>query len=197
MRPFLRAAACLVFFVLACGKVHFPTEPTVCATSGGTVGQVSGTIFTEGGSPISEARVTIGGRSSRTDGGGRFSLEAPSGPALLEIEAPGYLMASGQITVIAGSGSLRAVLPDSSSTKVLFGRVLEACSGRPIAGARIGLPSYFVTSSPDGTYILIGLGANTTFGFGVEREGYKTIGPGAFRIFGGPTARDYFMERAQ
>ena len=119
-------------------------------------GQVNGTILTERGSPISDAIITIAGRSSRTDGAGSFSLEAPPGTSTLEIEAPGYVRATGEITVI-GNSTLRAVLPASFDSRVLFGRVLDACSGRPIAGARVGLPNYFVMSSNDGTYVLMEL----------------------------------------
>ena len=196
MRSLAALAGCLAFLVLACGKIRLPTEPAFCATDAGTQGQVSGSILTDGGSPVSDARITIGDRSGRTDAAGRFSLEAASGSAMLEIEAPGHLRATGRITVTSGSSALRAVLPASSGTKVLFGRVLEACSGRPIAGARVGLRDYFATSLSDGTYVLVGVGANTTLDFRVERSGYKTIGPGAFRLFGGPEARDFLMERA-
>jgi Carboxypeptidase regulatory-like domain len=193
MRVF-RVVVYLGFLALACRKLHLPTDPTGCGTDEGMQGQVNGTVFTESGGPISDALITIAGRSSRTDGAGRFSLEAPPGPSTLEIEALGYVPPTGEITVI-GTSTLRAVLPTTFASRILFGRVLDACSGRPIAGARVGLPNYFVTSSSDGTYVLAGVGGGTTLDFRVERDGYKTIGPGAFRLFWAATARDYLMER--
>ena len=195
MRTIVSVVVCLVLVAPGCDKVRLPTEPAHCATDTGTPAQVSGTIRSDSGILIGNARVTIGGVSTSADGAGRFSLDTPSGPSPLEIEAPGYIPGRGEIMVTAGSNTIRAVLPSGYGTMVLSGRVLEACSGRPIAGARIGVPGAFATSASDGTYVLLNVGGGTTFEFRVEREGYKSIGPGAFRLFSTATARDFLLER--
>ena len=151
MRSIASSAVCLVFLSLGCDKIRLPTEPSQCATDVGMPGQITGTVLSDSGSPVSDAHVTLSGTSTTSDGAGRFSLDAPSGPATLEIDAPGYVPAQGNIVVTAGTGAIRAVLPRGyGSVIVLFGRVLESCSGSPIAGARVGVPGGFATSASDG-----------------------------------------------
>jgi Carboxypeptidase regulatory-like domain len=82
------------------GSFHFPG----CTTVGN--GTLSGTV-TDGTNPITGATVTLGNRTTTTDGSGNYSFTVPAGTYPTETaDDPGYTTASASTLVVPDGGTL-------------------------------------------------------------------------------------------
>src|SRR5262245_34895501 len=167
MRRFAPFTILLSICLIACDRkhrFHLPTEPTRCSAGLAMTANVRGQVVTSGGQPIANAEVQLGGRTIIANTDGEFSFrELTSGTIPLIVRASGYYDANGQIQMMGGDNRLLVPLARNiSGSGILFGRVLDSCTGRPIAGARVGTPDAFVFSASDGTYTLTCC-YNTTF----------------------------------
>ena len=161
-------------------------------TDSGYTSVLQGSVLTEDGAPIGFATITVGTQSTTADGAGNFKMDLMSGTYPITIAAPGHMTAIGTLVIAGGLSTFRTAIAPDQRTSTLFGRVLEACTGRPIAGARVGSPSANVLTNADGTYALHCC-FNSVTDFTVTKSGYKTIAPQLMRT-GGATARDWLME---
>ncbi|HOG46882.1 MAG TPA: putative glycoside hydrolase [Anaerolineae bacterium] len=111
-------------------------------------GQVSDA---ETGLPLAGTVVTFAGRSTTTDASGAFDLRDLRGVPLLRIEAPGYDTAGSLALVgqaLSGGAPKRFCLQPAE----LHGRVLDAETHTPIAGATIAAGAAQATSDAEGRY---------------------------------------------
>jgi len=95
LRPWNSLILCLVFFPsLPANGQKIPNPPTCEASSDSPAQTLSGTVADPTGARIASAtiRLECGERSlqARTDGAGRFTLNAPAGPYRLRFEATGF-----------------------------------------------------------------------------------------------------------
>jgi hypothetical protein len=82
------------------GSFHYPG----CTPVGN--GTLSGTV-TDGSSPISGATVTLGSRTTTTDGSGNYSFSVPAGTyPTLTADSPGYTEGSASSLVVPDGGTL-------------------------------------------------------------------------------------------
>jgi len=200
-----RVLAFLLAILVAAGCKHehrSPTDPgggpaALCATDAGMPASVAGQVRTFDGQPVGNVPVRLGAQTVVADAAGNFSFpQILSGPAEVQVNAPGYLQASGSVMVLAGPNRVDLLLLSREPRRLLYGRVFEDCSGMPIAGARVGTTSYSMLTAADGSYALPNIGENTTFDFRVEKEGYKSTPSGSFRIFGeGSRSADFILQR--
>jgi hypothetical protein len=93
------------------GSFHYPG----CTTVGN--GTLSGTV-TDGASPISGATVTLGSRTTTSDGSGQYSFSVPAGtyPSLLA-DQPGYAEGSAATLVVPDGGTLTKNFTLSKATQ--------------------------------------------------------------------------------
>jgi hypothetical protein len=82
------------------GSFHYPS----CTTIGN--GTLSGSV-TAGASPVSGATVTLGSRTTTTNGSGAYSFTVPAGTyPTLTVDQPGYTEASASSLVVPNGGTL-------------------------------------------------------------------------------------------
>lgn len=120
-------------------------------------GTVSGRVVNMGGGVIPGATVSAAGQSTSSNSAGNYTLNnVPSGPVTLLAAAPGYMNASANVTVTAGSTTTapKVVLPYSTGT--VSGTVTDS-EGNPIAGASVGYGAGTATTNADGVYTLKGM----------------------------------------
>ncbi len=119
-----------------------------------TVGVVEGVVLAAGTHrPVANAEVSIGNRHTRAGADGRFRIEdVESGDAMLTAQKavfePGHATAR---VVAAETVAVEIELSPITYGRVT-GRVIDADSGRPIAGADVSLGEQRLTSGPDGRF---------------------------------------------
>jgi vitamin B12 transporter len=102
-------AVAAAFLLLAAGL-----QAVVPARAAAATVRVTGTVVDERGAPVEFATVHAPAlrRGVATDDGGRFALDLPEGPCVLEAVQLGYQKARVTLAVVAGLAPLRLVLRD-------------------------------------------------------------------------------------
>lgn len=118
------------------------------------------------GQPLAGATVSVESRETTTDAAGRYRLLRVRRGGKLVIKAKGYAPVS---QVYEGQANLEAVLRPNTLT----GTVVDAESGKPIAGARVAAGDQLATTGADGSYLLTELPANPTLL--VTAKGYEKM----------------------
>ena len=122
-------AAAFFSFIFFAGAVGAPAADAPAS------GQITGTVKSSGGSPISGARVTASGpaiASATTDGTGAFTLTVAPGIYRVSVESGGFQPAAlSDIAVVAGSAQPLAIVLNAADLSSLrtIGRVTTAARG--------------------------------------------------------------------
>ncbi|MGE3512131.1 MAG: hypothetical protein AB7N65_24980 [Vicinamibacterales bacterium] len=129
---------------LSCEGGHPPTDPTPTTPlviNGRVIDYVSG-------SGVSRVGVSFGVRQLQTDTTGRFTVEVPPGD--YEMRVAGEDDAA--TVLVRGPWSTATYLARGGTCTARYGAVLNARTGRPIAGATISLGAAVTTTDADGWY---------------------------------------------
>lgn len=149
-----------------------------------TTGLVSGKVFAAATQqPLAGVQVSLAGatpRSVLSDATGAFDFGAVEpGPVTLRLEKPGYLTLTGAAAVEAGRAlSLQVGMTPAGgfvddSPGEIGGRVLDARTGEPIAGAQVDLGGALAaTSAADGAFRIPGV-PRATYQGAVGAAGYQ------------------------
>ena len=136
-----------------------PREETIPAELHGNsvlMGQVVNAIS---GAPVAGAKVTAGGnvQGVEADAEGKFTFEGLCrGPVEIEVAATGFVAQKVSMEIAEQEETIRVELHGNS---VLTGRVVNAISGSPVAGAKVtapGVPQGFETDA-EGEFSVEGL----------------------------------------
>ena len=147
----------------------------------GLTAVLSGTIQSKTGQPLQNATVSAGASSVFTDAKGQYTLNNLSpGTATITVARSGYKTVTATLTLAAGQRYLFSptlypnnVTPPSTAT--LQGRVLDAATQKPLAGAQISLPGNSVAQSgADGRFSLANV-APGPFVLTIELPGYQSM----------------------
>jgi len=194
-----RSLVLLALLALSCNRNNEITNPFEgCAgLSLGEPASLEGRLHTPGGAPVTGVKVTLDG-NVQTDVGvdGRFAFSGVRAGLHSLTYSPGMFPLSGQLQVVKGNNYVDVVVSTDFNQGWAAGRVLDACTGRPIASARIGTEGAFVTTGPDGTYNKPAC-CNSSFGESVRANGYVSAHYGVARVFGRTQLMDFVLERAR
>lgn len=153
---------------------------------GAAAGRLGVEVVDEGDVPVEAARVRVLARRlspvgsvdrrSATDAAGaaRFLGLPPRADLYVVVDADGFADPPWATVTLPGEGdaSVRVVLPRG---RTLTGTVTDAATGRPVAGARIGMnwtQTHAVETGTDGHYELPGWTGRNVLEVGVTAEGY-------------------------
>jgi hypothetical protein len=124
--------------------------------------------------------VTVSGTTTTavTDADGRFAFGALSaGELVLEFSLVGYGSSSGKLMIAQGSsvdiGTVE--LQPTTATTTLTGRILDAASADPIAGASVEAAGFTATTESDGSYRIEGI-TSLEFKLTASAPGFLTGG---------------------
>jgi RHS repeat-associated protein len=129
-------------------------------------GTITGTVTDQNGQPLAAAAVRITGtaNATATDGAGKFNLTAPAGLYTLTVSKFGFLSITTTPFTLAAGGSFAAgTIRLQPAPGLITGRVVDAATGAPLAGATASLAENgdstvtdaagaFSLSEPAGTY---------------------------------------------
>jgi thermitase len=139
-------------------------------------GGITGTVTDAGsGSPIAGATVTDGTRTTTTDASGEYII-AGVPPATYQVTASKAGYESSSLTVTVSEGNTAAT--DLSLTRIIVpgtitGRVSDAGSGSPIAGATVTDGTRTTTTDASGEYTIAGVPPGT-YQVTASKEGYES-----------------------
>ncbi len=146
-----------------------PTDPSV---------QVKGVVVdAESGVPLAGASVAVTGGSAQSDNAGAFLITGLTAVQLaIEISRTGYQTVGYSAAAPAGSvidlGQVRLPRAVAATSTTVIGKVLDAVSGAPIAGASVSVQGGGGTiSAADGSYRIEGITA-TQFTLSASAVGY-------------------------
>jgi len=149
--------------ILAGGILFFnpqlPTTPP-SATTGSLIGKVYDAVTNQ---PIEGASIALaGGPSTTTGGNGAFTItDIPPDTYEVTIAAPDYIPQVYQAMIMAGvTTDVQTVyLSPSAQSTTITGRVIEAETGKAIAGATVTVPETGATAktASDGVYMISGI----------------------------------------
>ena len=131
----------------------------------------------EGGKPLANVSLEVGGRTGTTDAAGKASFEGlPPGPLSVKLTADGYQPGDEAASVVAGKTAELAVQLLSAKKRVpatISGQVRSAQGGRPIA-ATLELPEAKIKTRADaqGSFVFRVPGGEYTVR--VSAKGYRT-----------------------
>ena len=142
---------------------------------------VSGTVMSCFGGLVEHATIVVGNNSTTTDSNGRYSVTVPCG-------------SSGNVTVTAVDHESYGTVIDTDVPSVdldvilnavchVTGTVRSDLTGNPVSGAEVNLneDAYTATTDENGHYdITIVVGAPTTYGMTVSKDGYTFSGEVTF-----------------
>jgi len=191
-----RPLVLLALLFLSCNKLTNPFEG--CAGLGlGSSGSLEGRLHDDTGSPVPNAAITLGmNRQTTTDNDGRFLFADVPGGTYTLTYTPVSSPVSGQIHVTSGRNVIDFVLPSRSDAGWATGRVLDACSGHPVAGATVGSSLASTVSGADGTYTLF-VCCSSANGQTVSKDGYVAQPFSIGRVFHQTVLQDFILERAK
>ena len=156
------------------GSFHFPS----CTTVGN--GTLSGTV-TDGSNPIAGATLTLGSRTTTTNGSGNYSFTLPAGTyALLAASKPGFSPASASsIAVPDGGTATRNFALSAAATSGCFADNTQTAFQRGIPSNcdLVSSPGAVVLSSPDNTQAQNTSVSPTGFGFNNTSWAGQTFTP--------------------
>jgi hypothetical protein len=193
-----RSLVVLALLVLSCHGNEITNPFEGCTGLGiGEAAALEGRLHTPDGAPVTGVKVTLDG-TAQTDVGidGRFAFSNITAGLHTLTYSPTSFSLSGQLQITKGRNYADVVTATNFNQGWAAGRVLDACTGRPIAGARIGTETSFVTTGPDGTYNKFAC-CNTSFGESVSANGYANAHYGVARVFGHTQLMDFVLERAK
>jgi hypothetical protein len=183
----------LIITLSSCGLLTDPEEQ--CGGFRTGAASLDGRLYYADGRGVAHAAITLGmNRQTETDADGSFSfrdLTAGTYP-LRSVDSP-YLL-RGDIQVTRGRNVVRIIVPNQSFSGWAAGRVLDACTGRPIAGARIGWPDHYIETDGNGTYVR-GACCNSEFGVMIWKDGYIAQPFSGSRISAATLLHDYELTR--
>lgn len=142
-----------------------------------------GKVADEAGNPLAGAEVRIGGTSlyQLSDSAGNYAFYLSPGTYDVNASLYGYMpwTVSGKV-LAAAEESVQDIVLQARPLCSLEGRITDAVSGAPLAGARIrleGLGSYSAESGEDGSYVLDSLlgGLDIRYALQVKAFGYETV----------------------
>jgi len=192
MSRFLVVLALLSF---SCNRDQL-TRPFGACTgfSAGQPASLEGRLHYDTGAPAAGLKITLDGNVQvETDAGGQFVFPALE-TGVHTLQSTGI---SGEMQIAQGRNYVDFPVPTYSTSGWAAGRVLDACTGRPIAGAKVGNDSNFTTTAADGTFNKFSC-CNTSLGETVSANGYATFNYGSNgRIFQHTKVVDYLLQRAK
>ena len=144
---------------------------------------LTGKVTDKEGNPLAGAEVRLAGTSlyQISDSTGRYSFYLTPGTYDMEAQLYGYIpfAVSGKVLTSAGE-FVQDIVLQARPYCSLQGKVTDAGTGLPLAGARIrldGISSYSAQSGDDGTYVLDSLlgGFDAKYALQVKAFGYETV----------------------
>lgn len=174
------------------------------STDGATTASVGGVVVdasTSQALPGVLVSVAGAGKSAVTDGQGRYNIDAIA-PGAYSISATkaGYSSAATSFSAAAGGSytfsprlPLTATGGDDSTGCRIYGKLLKATGGSPVAGASIALSganSKVAASDATGSYVLSGLVSGSTT-IRVTATGYDTVQAAAVLSCNAPAATEF------
>jgi hypothetical protein len=186
---------------LACrdseGRLVSPVGPVACeARIAGRAAVVSGTVRTAEQMPVPDARVTIGEAIAITDSNGRFTLsDLQSGPTAYQVETPAQGLLRAVLVIVPGPNSVALFVKPFGGDGLMFGRILDACTGSPIGGATIKTPLETGLSAADGTYRVRTVAGGSWVDYTFSHPAYQTSKLGGPPMGSGAYSRDVFLSR--
>jgi hypothetical protein len=195
-RSLILPALALLFFSCHGNEITNPFER--CTGLGfGEAASLEGRLHTPEGAPVTGVKVTLDGNvQTDVDVNGRFAFVNTTAGLHSLSYSPASFGLSGQLQLTKGRNVVDIVTPTNFNSGWAAGRVLDACTGRPIAGAQIGTETSFVTTGTDGTYNKFAC-CNSSFGESVRANGYAPAHYGVARVFGRTQLMDFVLERVK
>lgn len=147
-------------------------------TAGATTGSIRGRITDRAtGAPIAGATIRVSnGASAVTDADGAYFIpDVAPGPITLLADAPGYTVAQGQSSVVAGGRLIFSPSLESTTggSATIQGTITDADTGSPIAGASVSTTGNAGdTTAADGTYSFSSTAGQQTLT--VSAQGYAS-----------------------
>jgi hypothetical protein len=178
------AVALVAAVVAACGVADTVTSPQSgpCRVLTSGVAAVTG-VVTYRNTPVAGVLVAIGDHSGITTSDGSFNLTGvPAGIQRLVVGPSELGSADGDVFVLPGGNALRARVTKGFSEGFLTGRVIDSCTGQPIAGATLSGPATTTTDNL-GYFSLDDLCCSTLPLLTVTRSGYQTYTTALGRIY--------------
>ena len=182
----------VLILALLAASCDLITNPEHCATAG-LAARLEGHVTSFDGVPQPGIAITLGVNDQAvTDANGAFffsSLTARNYPITTTNDK-----IYGDIQISPGRNEVRIVVVTTSFTGYTSGRILDACTRKPIGGATIGPGFHTVITGADGTYNRSAC-CNTELGVTVSAPGYKSQPFSGFRISGRTRYQDVLMQR--
>ncbi|HEX9626663.1 MAG TPA: carboxypeptidase regulatory-like domain-containing protein, partial [Acidiferrobacterales bacterium] len=170
-----------------------PSDPAVTL-----IGEV---VDADSGAPLAGAQVSIQGSASATaDGAGRFLIEQLTAGTLdITVSFSGYQAVAYTAIAPEGAtvdlGAVRLTRLATPTTTTVIGRILDAASGAPVAGASVSTQGASVVSAADGSYRIEGI-ATTQFTLSASAVGYLTNSGPVSLAAHGTASVDIQLQRA-
>lgn len=118
-----------------------------------------GVVTRTGGTPVSGATVTAGGRTATTDVAGAFTLDGLSaGQVTVAASAPSLRPASKPVVITPGVSVEVTLLLEAKTGPGSISGTVRAGPDKPLAGARVASGATTVTTSATGQYALTKMG---------------------------------------
>ena len=192
-----RSLVLLALLTLSCNGNELTNPFEGCGLGFGQPASLEGRLHTSDGAPVAGVKVTLSGNlQTDTDANGRFAFSNITAGMHSLTYTPATFFLTGSLQVTKGRNYVDLVVATSTNSGWAAGRVLDACTGRSIAGARIGTETDFVTTAQDGTYNKFAC-CNSTVNESVRADGYVSQPYGTGRVFGATVLLDVVLERAK
>ncbi|HEU4613998.1 MAG TPA: carboxypeptidase regulatory-like domain-containing protein, partial [Kofleriaceae bacterium] len=191
---FVLAALAPGEFVVRIAKVGYTSRDfTVQIAAGQTVqfgtvqlarasltADLTGIVRSNTGAALAGVIVSVGTASALTDSTGAYALsDLDAGPATIQATKSGYRTVSADVDFVAGqhyrfSPTLYPNSTNPPTTATLRGRVVDAATQAPIAGASVTRGSTSVATGTDGRFELTGLPVGA-FSVSISVDGYLEV----------------------
>lgn len=153
---------------------------TVQLSRASLTADLSGTVRSNTGAALSGVIVSVGTASALTDSAGAYSLtELDAGAATIQVTKSGYRTVTADVEFVAGqhysfSPTLYPTSTNPPATATLRGRVVDAATQQPLAGASVTRGATTISTGADGRFELTGLPAGA-FALAIEANGYLGV----------------------
>ena len=158
-------------------------------------GSVSGVVTDAGtGLTLAGATVSYSGGQAVTDSAGAYSLgPMTEGTYLVGAGASGYTATTQAVTVGPGQAAVQNFALGQAGVGTVGGKVTDAATGSPVAGAKVSYAGGSTTTDSDGMYNLTSLPDGSTT-VTATRTGYTDQSAVVVITSGGTTAQDFALD---
>jgi len=153
---------------------------TVQLSRASLTADLSGTVRSNTGAALAGVIVSVGTASALTDATGAYALtQLEAGAATIQVTKSGYRTVTASVDFVAGqhysfSPTLYPTGTTPPTTATLRGRIVDAATQQPLAGASITRGTTTITTASDGRFELTGLPAGA-FAVAISANGYLDV----------------------